>query len=74
MREASGNIDEYIFAVNGTIGGMEDGDYLETYSNILRFDDCSFESRGNMSCVKGSSNDQQTMTIISYTGSDNVLH
>ena len=74
LREASGNIDEYIFAVNGTIGGMEDGDYLETYSNILRFDDCSFESRGNMSCVKGSSNDQQTMTIISYTGSDNVLH
>ena len=68
MREASGNIDEYIFALNGTIGGIEDSNYLETYSDILRFDDCSFESRGNMTCVKGSSNDQQTMTIISYTG------
>ena len=71
MREASGSIDEYIFAMNGSIGNLEESNYLETYSDILRFDDCSFESRGNMTCVKGSSNDQQTMTIISYTGSDN---
>ena len=68
LREASGNIDEYIYTINGTLGNLEDSDYLETYSDILRFDDCSFESRGNMTCVKGSSNDQQTMTIISYTG------
>ena len=71
MREASGNIDEYIFALNGSIGNDfgDNGDHLETYSSaMLRFDDCSFESRGNMTCVKGSSNDQQTMTIISYTG------
>ena len=73
LREASGNINEYIFALNGSIGNIEDSDYLETYNDILRFDDCSFESRGNMTCVKGSSNDQQTMTIISYTGSHNVL-
>ena len=68
LREASGNIDEYIYTINGTLGNLDDSDYLETYSDILRFDDCSFESRGNMTCVKGSSNDQQTMTIISYTG------
>ena len=71
MREASGNIDEYIFALNGSIGNDfgDNGDHLETYSSaMLRFDDCSFESRENMTCVKGSSNDQQTMTIISYTG------
>jgi len=62
LREASGSVDEYMFSYNGTLSG----DYMD--GEMLRFDDCSLLSRGNATCAKGSSNDQQTMTIISYTG------
>eukprot|EP00091_Calanus_sinicus_P015453 TRINITY_DN33712_c0_g1_i1.p1 TRINITY_DN33712_c0_g1~~TRINITY_DN33712_c0_g1_i1.p1 ORF type:complete len:173 (+),score=14.48 TRINITY_DN33712_c0_g1_i1:205-723(+) len=56
LTQASGHVSEYIFTFNGT----GDGEMLE-------FTDCSFEAR-NGSCIFGSVNDQQTMTIISVTG------
>ena len=56
LAHASGDVSEYIFTFNGT-GNLE----------TLEFTDCSFEAR-NGSCIFGSVNDQQTMTIISVTG------
>lgn len=56
LRKASGNLEEYVFAYNGT-GDAMIGPY-----------DCSELVRGNETCQFGSIPNQQTMTIISYTG------
>merc|ERR1719369_1650811 len=57
---ASGNVEEYVMWTNNSI--PDEDKFLLSYTN------CSAAIRGNELCQHGTLLDQQTMSIISYTG------
>ena len=57
---ASGNVDEYLMWTNSSIP--------ENVRTLPDYTDCSLGTRGEDSCQYGTLMDQQTMSVISFTG------
>jgi len=71
LNQASGNLTEYEFAMNGTINGKNMDESEALAEGVLRYDDCNYTKRADLGlnqCEFGSGNDKQMMALISYTG------
>ena len=64
LNQASGNLTEYEFAMNGTINGKNMDESEALVEGVLRYDDCNYTKRAELGlnqCEYGSGNDKQVL-------------
>ena len=64
LNQASGNLTEYEFAMNGTINGKNMDESEALAEGVLRYDDCNYTKRADLGlnqCEYGSGNDKQVL-------------
>ena len=64
LNQASGNLTEYEFAMNGTINGKNMDESEALAEGVLRYYDCNYTKRADLGlnqCEYGSGNDKQVL-------------
>ena len=64
LNQASGNLTEYEFAMNGTINGKNMDESEAFAEGVLKYDDCNYTKRADLGlnqCEYGSGNDKQVL-------------